>query len=62
MLDERRNSHREERMNVLKRFERLFPGVQIRCVMASRKFVGWTGCRFLLLPHFARSLTREPSP
>jgi hypothetical protein len=49
-LDKRGNSNSDERMDLLERFERLFPNAQIRCLTGDREFVGRTWCSFLLLP------------
>ena len=50
LLEKRGNSHSEERMDLLKRFERLFPDAQIRALTGDREFVGKVWCRFLRLP------------
>ena len=50
LLDKRGNSNSEERMDLLERFQRLFPDAQIRCLTGDREFVGKVWCSFLLLP------------
>ena len=50
MLDKRGNSNSDERMDLMERFERLFPTAQIRCLTGDREFVGQEWCSFLLLP------------
>lgn len=50
LLDKRGNSNSDERMNLLERFERVFPQAKIRCLTADREFVGSEWFSFLLLP------------
>jgi len=50
MLDKRGNSNSDERMDLLERFERVFPNAQIRCLTGDREFVGREWCSFLLVP------------
>lgn len=38
-------------MDLLERFERLFPDAQIHCLTGDREFVGQEWCSFLLLPN-----------
>jgi hypothetical protein len=40
MLDKRGNSHSDERIDLLERFERVFPTAQVRCLVGDREFVG----------------------
>jgi hypothetical protein len=49
-LDKQGNSNSDERMDLLERFERLFPKAQIRCLTGDREFIGKTWFSFLLLP------------
>ena len=44
------NSHSDERMDLLERFERVFPNARIHCLMGDREFVGREWCSFLLVP------------
>jgi hypothetical protein len=50
LLDKRGNSNSDERMDLLERFERVFPNAQIRCLTGDREFVGREWCSFLLVP------------
>ena len=50
MLDKRGNSNSDERMDLIERFERLFPAAQVHCLTGDREFVGKAWCSFLLLP------------
>lgn len=50
MLDKRGNSHSDERIELMERFERVFPDAQIRCLTGDREFVGRDWTSFLLLP------------
>lgn len=50
MLDKKGNSNSSERIELLERFERLFPGVRVQCLTGDREFVGREWCSFLLLP------------
>ena len=50
LLDKRGNSHSDERMDLLERFERLFPDTQIHCLTGDREFVGRAWYSFLLIP------------
>jgi hypothetical protein len=50
MLDTRGNSSGDERMDLLERFERLFPDAQVHGLTGDREFVGKAWCSFLLLP------------
>ena len=50
MLDKRGNSNSAERMDLLERFEALFPDAKIQCLTGDREFVGQAWCSFLLIP------------
>jgi hypothetical protein len=50
LLDKRGNSHSDERMDLLERFERLFPKAELHCLTGDREFVGREWCSFLLVP------------
>jgi hypothetical protein len=50
MLDKRGNSNSDERIELLERFERVFPEAKIHCLTGDREFVGKDWCSFLLLP------------
>ena len=50
LLDKQGNSNRDERMDLLERFERLFPKAQIHCLTGDREFIGKVWFSFLLLP------------
>jgi len=50
MLDTRGNSNSDERMDLLERFERVFPTAQIHCLTGDREFLGREWTSFLLLP------------
>ncbi|MEO1095705.1 MAG: IS4 family transposase, partial [Cyanobacteria bacterium J06638_28] len=50
MLDKRGNSNSDERMDLLERFQRVFPNAQIHCLTGGREFVGRDWCSFLLVP------------
>ena len=50
MLDKRGNSNSDERMDLIERFERVFPNVQIHCLTGDREFVGQEWCSFLMVP------------
>jgi len=50
MLDKRGNSTSDERIDLLDRFERVFPNAQVRCLTGDREFVGKDWCSYLLLP------------
>ena len=50
LLHQRGNSHSDERMDLLERFEKVFPQANIRCLTADREFVGSEWFSFLLLP------------
>jgi hypothetical protein len=49
-LEKQGNSNSDERMDLLERFERLFPKAQIHCLTGDREFVGKAWFSFLLLP------------
>lgn len=50
MLDKRGNSNSDERIDLMERFERVFPDAEIHCLTGDREFVGKEWCSFLLLP------------
>ena len=50
MLDKRGNRNSSERMDLLERFERVFPNIQMHCLSGDREFAGREWCRFLLVP------------
>ena len=50
MLDKRGNSNSDERIDLLERFERVFPNAKVRGLMGDREFVGKDWCSYLLLP------------
>jgi len=50
MLDKKGNSNSGERIELLERFERLFPDARVHCLTGDREFVGREWCSFLLLP------------
>ena len=50
MLDKRGNSNSDERIDLLERFERVFPKAKVRCLTGDREFVGKDWCSYLLLP------------
>ena len=50
MLDQRGNSNSDERMDLIERFERVFPTAQIHCLTGDREFVGRQWCSFLMVP------------
>ncbi len=52
MLDKRGNSDSDsdERIELMDRFERVFPDAEIHCLTGDREFVGKERCSFLLLP------------
>lgn len=49
MLDKRGNSNAHERMDLLDRFEQLFPQVKVRCLVADREFIGQEWFSYLML-------------
>ncbi len=49
MLDKRGNSNTQERMDLLERFNKVFPTVQIRCLTGDREFIGKEWCSCLLM-------------
>jgi hypothetical protein len=49
MLDKRGNSNSGERMDLLERFEKVFPNTEIRCLTGDREFVGKEWVTFLLM-------------
>ena len=50
MLDKRGNSNSDERMDLLERFETLFPDAEVHCLTGDREFVGQAWYSFLLMP------------
>lgn len=50
MLDKRGNSNTRERMDLLERFEKVFPTATIHCLTGDREFVGKEWSSFLLVP------------
>lgn len=44
LLDKRGNSNSDERIELLERFERLFPNAEIRCLTGDREFVDREWC------------------
>jgi hypothetical protein len=48
MLDKRGNSNSDERIDLLERFERVFPNAKVRCLTGDREFVGKEWCSYLL--------------
>lgn len=50
MLDKRGNSNSDERIELLERFERVFPDAEIHCLTGDREFIGKEWCSFLMLP------------
>jgi hypothetical protein len=50
MQDNRGNSNSDERIDLLERFERVFPEANVRCLTGDREFVGQDWCSDLLLP------------
>ncbi len=50
MLDKQGNSHSDEHIDLLERFERVFPDAKVRCLTGDREFVGKDWCSDLLLP------------
>ncbi len=44
MLDKRGNSNSNKRVDLLERFERVFPNAKVRCLTGDREFVGKDGC------------------
>ncbi len=55
MLDKRGNSNSDERIDLLERFEQLFPEAQVHCLTEGREFVGRQWCSYLMLPYSALS-------
>lgn len=49
ILDKKGNSHTDERMDLLDRFEQMFPDVQVEYISADREFVGSEWLSYLLL-------------
>jgi hypothetical protein len=43
MLDKRGNSNSDERIDLLERFERVFPNAKVRCLTGDRELVGKDG-------------------
>ncbi|MEM9156261.1 MAG: IS4 family transposase [Cyanobacteria bacterium P01_F01_bin.33] len=50
MLNKQGNSHSDERMDLLERFERVFPEVKIHCLTGDREFIGQDWFSFLMVP------------
>ncbi|MEM9512557.1 MAG: hypothetical protein AAF978_07750 [Cyanobacteria bacterium P01_E01_bin.48] len=40
MLDKQGHSHSDERMDLLERFEQVFPDAKIHCLTSYREFIG----------------------
>lgn len=51
MLDKKGNSNSQERMDLLERFEKVFPNAEIHCLTGDREFVGKEWVTFLLMPN-----------
>ena len=49
MLEKKGNSHSEERMDLLDRFDRIFPNAQIAYICGEREFVGQNWLSYLLI-------------
>lgn len=58
MLDKRGNSTSDERMDLLERFEQVFPDADIHCLTGDREFIGKEWCSFLMMPKAMRFCLR----
>lgn len=62
MLEKKGNCHSEERMDLLDRFDKIFPDAQIAHICGDREFVGKQWLTYLLIEPQIRFRLRENTP